>query len=234
MRIKDYTADSICRLMGFPSLVEESWKQRDQPTVRAVLTPSFHPELCLTLMRESDGSACLNVAAFRHQLWLQFGAEILSYRLKLEALIGKPLPDQVEGFRQCDREDVSISLASAVELEQMFRCALENMGPGRGHLCVDGMGTESCLASCDEQLMLNSSAHDPHIQPFIVRLIDLAWQNSRTPRVRNSLAYAGSYVGLKCPEFKIPTEEPPMRIAVLGAPEARQEYFEQLRRAKDV
>ena len=73
MHLEHYTADAICQAMGLPGFVEESWTQCDGPTLRLLLKPSFHPELCLTLFREKE-STRLSVVALAERFWTQVAA----------------------------------------------------------------------------------------------------------------------------------------------------------------
>jgi len=94
MRLEDYTADAICQSMGL-RFIEHSWAQAETPTLRVVLTPSFHPELCITLSRTADAvrlSVVADLAGGTERGSSEFNCGIanstLSHHLKVLRLAG--------------------------------------------------------------------------------------------------------------------------------------------------
>jgi hypothetical protein len=213
MRSEDYTADSLCRAMGLPGFVEDSWKQQIETTVRVVLAPSSHPELCVTLS-PGDESSLLTVVALR--------------RRRCESLSVLYPPS--------DRADVVIATSVYREAVQAFRVGHEVFEHSQRYVFVDGMRAFVCLASQNEELLLDSHGFTAVCAPSISSLsglVDLAWQTCTLPHIRNALAGAGRCVELKYPEQEVVPERSVTRVAVFGAPEARREYFEQLLKAED-
>jgi hypothetical protein len=210
MRLEDYTADAICQAMGLPSFIEDSWAQAESPTLRVVLTPSFHPELCVTLSRTAD-AVRLSVVALTEQFWSQRS--------------GVYLPTE--------REEVHLALRDFDEALALFATAHANFDSLRRYVCIDGMGSESCLVSRTgtQRLDAHVSAHRPSGQ-LVERLIELAWNACRQPRVRNALSQAARYLSVEYPLEEVPPQPAITRLAVLGTPEARHDYFEMLRQSK--
>lgn len=124
MRYEDYTADAICQAMGLTGFVERSWMLSDRPTIRVVLTPSFNPELCITLFKSPD-STLLTVFALIDQFWAQ-RSQVYMPRL---------------------REDIHLSPSVFDEALALFLAAHGSFDPERRYICLDGMGSESCTVS---------------------------------------------------------------------------------------
>lgn len=210
MRPEDYTADAICRAMSLPCFVENPWTQSDSPTLRVVLTPSFHPELCITFSRSVD-STSLSVVALAVQYWSQH-AELY-------------LPSH------CDEAHPSLNAFD--ETVALFRAAHAAFDPDRRYVCIDGMGLETCLVSrAGTQRLSTHVSEQTDTGRLVVRLIDLAWNGCRHPQVRNVLAQAARYLGVEYPLQDVPPAPRVTRLAVLGTAEERHDYLEMLRRRK--
>jgi hypothetical protein len=54
--------------MNLSQFVDPSWMQAETPALPVVLMPSFHPELCITVIRTAD-AALLYIVALREQFW---------------------------------------------------------------------------------------------------------------------------------------------------------------------
>jgi len=124
MRLEDYTADAICRAMDLAGFIEESWMQSESPTLRVVLKPSFHPELCVTVGRCSD-AAMLSAVALIESFWLQGS----------------------DAYLPRESEQVSLPVSVFDEVVALFSTAHNSFDPKRSYVCADGMGSESCLVS---------------------------------------------------------------------------------------
>src|SRR6185312_60388 len=93
LSFEEYTADAICRAMNLPGFIEPGWTEREHPTLRVVLKPSFHPEVCLTISR-TDNGASISVIALAEQFWAKgAAAEIRSSREEISIS-----PETFEGW----------------------------------------------------------------------------------------------------------------------------------------
>jgi hypothetical protein len=205
MKLEEYTADAICHAVNLSGFVEPAWAEREHPTLRIVLTPSFHPEVCITISRAESG-ASISVIVLAERFWI----------------IG-PAAGIVT-----NREETSVQMNTFEEWLKLFNTARTYVEEGRKCLCIDGMSLECCLISrvCSQRF----KAHVYQLQDgvLLAGVLDFAWRNCKNPRVRNGLSDAACYLGLKFPIQEIPPDPPTSRIAVLGTPEARKEYFEML------
>jgi hypothetical protein len=210
MRLEDYTADAICRTMSLPAFIETHWTGSDVPTLRVVLTPSFHPELCMTFSRNDD-SASLSVIALAERFWAQ----------------------RSEVYLPRDREEVHLPLGTFEDAVTLFQLAHSAFDPDRRYVCCDGMGSESCLVSRAVTQRLHAHVSEQaDTGRLVARLIDLAWTGCHLPRVRNALAKVARYLSVEYPLQDVPPAPRVTRLAVLGTAQERHEYFEMLRRHK--
>ena len=210
MRLEDYTADDICRAMGLPGFVEQPWVQSEDPNLRLVLTPSFHPELCITLARSADGT-WLSVVVLLKRLWAERSLVCLPH----------------------ESEATNLPSAAFEEVLALFTAAHASFDPERRYVCVDGMGSASCLVSRTGTKLLDAhvSAHVATGQ-FIGRLIELAWNACCHPGVRNALAQAALYLGGEYPIQEVAPQPAVTRLAVLGTPEEKSQYLAILQQRK--
>lgn len=210
MRLEDYTPDSICQAMGLKGFIEPSWAESESPTLRVVLTPSFHPELCITFTCGAE-SAWLSVVALGERFWAQ----------------------RADVFLPSDREQTQVPSHTFEEVVGLFQASHSAFDPNRRFVCCDGMGSKSCLVSRASTQRLDAHVREQGATgTFIARLIEVAWSSCQRPRVRNSLAQAAWYLDIKYPLENLPPDAPITRLAVLGKPEDRNEYLEMLRRRK--
>jgi hypothetical protein len=196
--------------MNLSGFVEPSWMQHETPTLRVVLKPSFHPELCITVGSTAN-AAMLSVVALAEQFWARRG----------------------EVYLPSDREQVQLSASVFEEVLALFDEAHRALDPYRRHVFCDGMGSEACLVSRagTRRLIAHVSAQRA-ADRFIARLIELAWSDCHQPRVLNALAQAAWYLNVKYPLRDVPPVPPVTRLAILGTAQDRHEYFEMLRRHK--
>jgi len=209
MRLEDYTSDAICRAMSLSGFIEPSWTEAERPTLRVVLTPSFHPELCITV---ADGAGGVS--------------------LSVVALAEKFSAPRADIHLPTNREQSQLSSSVFQEVSELFQAAHAAFDSSRRYVCVDGMGSESCLVSRAGTQRLHAHVSGQATGRFIARLIDVAWSGGRDPRVRNALARAASYLEIKYPLDVLPPEPLVTRLAVLGTPDDRRDYLEMLRRRK--
>ena len=210
MRLEDYTADAICQAMDLSGFIEPCWTQAEKPTLRVVLTPSFLPELCITVACTGE-SAALSVVALAEQFWARRG-EVCS---------------------PSDHEQVQLPAGAFEELLGLFQEAHTALDPERQCVWLDGMGSESCLVSLAGTQRLRAHVSTTQaLGKFVGRLVELAWSGCQGPKLRNALARAASYLNIKYPLEVEPPQRPVTRLAILGTPDQRRDYLEMLRRNK--
>lgn len=196
--------------MGLTGFIETSWSESEQPFLRVVLTPSFHPEVCITVAPGAN-VASLSVIALAEHLWAQ-KADVY-------------LPHNDERFE--------ITKDAFEDLVVLFKAAYAAFDPNPGFGCLDGMGSESCLVSRSDSKRLRAHVSEQQeTGKFVVRLVDIAWNGCQNPRVRNALAGTARYLGTKYPLDPLPETTPVTRLAILGSPEERHDFLEMLKSRK--
>src|SRR6185312_5642007 len=73
LSFEEYTADAICRAMNLPCFIEPAWREREHSTLRVVLKPSLHPEVCITISR-TENSASISIVTLAEQFWAKGSA----------------------------------------------------------------------------------------------------------------------------------------------------------------
>jgi hypothetical protein len=210
MRLEDYTPDAICQAMKLPGFIEPSWMEAEQPTLRVLLTPSFTPELCITVFGKPEATV-LSIVALAEQFWSQRG----------------------EGYSLSNGEELQLPSGVFEEVHGLFHKAHGAPAPDNTVAYCDGMGSELCLVSRagTRRLSAHLSAHHA-ARELIARLIDVAWSTSQLPKIRNALAQAAAYLDKKYPLQEVAPESSLTRLAVLGTPEDRRDYLAALKRHK--
>lgn len=207
MQSEQYTSDAICRSMGLCSFIDPSWSC---PTLRVLFKPSFHPEVCITLARLPE-SSWLSVVALTEMLWRQ------------------PSPCRLLEVS----EEAGLSLADFDLIRADFEAAVDDRDRHGRSVVLDGMNVESCYAVDRglRQFAENVYSYRPAVRAFVSRLINRAWECCQLAQMRNALAACARYVGDDYPSEPEPPVAPGTRILVLGTPENRAEFFQQLRDA---
>ena len=209
MKLEDYTTDAICRAMLLSGFIVDSWIQSDLSVLRLVLTPSFSPEVCLTLTHRDD-QTLISVEAFVEQFW--------------------PLRSPAQ-YPPCNSENVICESRVFDQIVRFFEVAEEESKREPNGVCLDGMGIEACLVL--KKSLRRFKFHmgiNKEVGEFVDRTIAVAWTGCQDPQIRNALAHCSW--GQKYPLDKIPEKRPVTKLAVLGAPSERNEYFEKLRLTK--
>ncbi len=95
-------------------------------------------------------------------------------------------------------------------------------------VCIDGMPVNCCLLDNAGVRQFACSPYRPAVSALVSSVIQRAWHACSNAGVRNGLADCGKYVGMKFPREA--EAAPPMlfRIAVLGTPDNRAAFFEEL------
>lgn len=211
MKLEEYTADAICRAMELPAFIEEPWTSADNSVLRLVLKPSFHPEVCVTMLRSTDETQVVLIA-LRQNLWYAGSWRILP----------------------SDRAQFSLPAAVFDEVVSLFEAMRAAFDPNHRIVFCDGMGFESCLVSGRNVEKLRAQVINQFgITTFVGRVLQVAWQGCGEPRVANAFAQAAHYVGLEYPLKKLPAEPESTRLMVLGAEQERHDYLEALKKRKE-
>lgn len=209
MNLESYTSDAICQAMRLGQFVDPRWLSSPASVMRILLTPSFHPEICLTFTRQAT-STLVSVVALAEQMWTH--------------------PEAVH--RTCFIERVELPADAFEELGVLFGAALAATCPAN-HVCIDGMGFDSCLVkSAGVERVSANVALVSEYTCFARRTIEMAWGGCKTPRIRNTLADAGIYLNLKYARQHIPAEKPAATVAVLGVTDERHDFLNTLSQVK--
>jgi hypothetical protein len=167
------------KLSGF---IEEQWAQAGNTTLRLLLKPAFHPEVCMTVS-VTKGRVVLTVHALAEQFWSRGGKVVMN--------------------SHCESVEVHQSVRE--ELMQLFQSAHDGFNPNTGAVSCDGMRAESCLVSRECSQRLSAHVYEQRgARDFAARMIDVAWSTCRDPRIKNALARAASYLrgGTHCRTFR--------------------------------
>lgn len=210
MNLESYTPDAICQAMHLGQFIDPRWLTAPATVLRIVLKPSFHPELCLTF-EQSGNATFLSTVALAEQLWAH--------------------PGEIHRTRFVN--EVELPADAFTELSALFEAALAASPPEGRYACLDGMSAESCLVTSGlTKQMTGSVTFTPEYACFVRRVVEMAWTDCHTPRVRNALADAGVYLGLKYPRQDIPAEKPAATVAVLGTIEDKHNFLNTLSQVK--
>jgi len=209
---QDYTADAICRAMNLSGFIDPAWAGGEYPTLRMVLTPSFDPEVCVTISSQND-HALISIVVLAEQFWAKFPAAVIA----------------------SSREEISVSAEKFGEWLKLFETASGSIEENGRSVTIDGMISECCLVSRRGVRQFKTQGSQPAVKPFLAEILGVTWNNCSRPRVRNGLSAAACYLDLKFPIQEVPEEPPTSLIAILGTPEGRKEFFamlEQVKKAK--
>jgi len=201
MNLKDYNADSICQAVGLGQFVDLTWSSSETAAIRAVLTPSFHPEVVITLTKNKS-QVQISVTAPSLQIWsLDFP---------------KPTRSAID---QTSSDESTFS-----RFVQGFDAAASEAKKPKSHGYLDGVGIEACYIS--DSKIDQFKAHVTRYEAsgrFVVQLTKYAWESCNRPEVKNALAKVAGYVDLKIPPVQV-SESPLIErtgILILGTPEEK-------------
>lgn len=205
MNPTQYTPDAICCSMGLPAFVEPGWSPL---ALRLLLTPSFDREVCITITGRPREAARLSVVALAEKLWLQ------------------PAPCALAAWR--DHVEVPASVFAQAVAGFAEALTADRQSKGR-MVSLDGMPVVACLLSDVGLEQFACNPYRPAVSAFVASLIRIAWEACQQAGVRNELAACGRYVALDLPLETVPPVPELFRLAVVGTPDAREEYFKMLR-----
>ncbi|MGH8037677.1 MAG: hypothetical protein ACREPD_08060 [Stenotrophomonas sp.] len=198
MRTDAYTAEAICSSLGLPSFANDPVCTQAKRAVRILLTPSFHPEICLTF---ADGK--LDVVSAREMIWHQV----------------EPAPMLADRAKQTIPPELLTDLFEHLEAEET--------SSKNGWGMIDGMSAE-LLAFRDGVLVLSTGRRDclrGDSSAWVKLAISLAWQSLSDPYCRNALAAAARYIDEHLPLDIEPARKPAVTTLVLGPAEDRAELL---------
>ena len=172
MRQEDYRPANICQAMGLGGFSEDPSLAGCARAIRLLLTPSFHPELCITIT-DSTPDACLEVRAFTEHLWPRPVMSRLPVRTGTGAIPG-------------------------TEFTRLIGLAME-LGASAGpetHLVLDGMGYACWIKHGARTVSLEGNVGAPGPAAAFVKAIALASHRCLTPGLcRNAIATLASEYG---------------------------------------
>ena len=141
MRSDQYTADAICRSMGLDAFEPAG----PAPSLRVILKPSFHPEVCITVYTSIEERSEISVIALKEMVWRQ----CVVHRLQsVQESTTVPSEDFIGAF-----EGYEISQSSDTCTDRSIR--------------IDGMGIDCCLLSAHGIHRRYVNVHGPTIETFI-------------------------------------------------------------------
>jgi hypothetical protein len=211
MRLEDYTPDAICLAMGLPGFRNDAALRGTEPSLRLLLRPSFHPEVCVTLlMGATEGTA--EVRTFPELFWHMPSP---AYRPVVFA------------------ERVAIACGVVANLARGFtETARLLQAPGRERwMVLDGMPVSvwGRFDGVETEVDLNVGAAG-ELRLFVAGAIREIYAVLSSGRCRNGLAIAGEYVDLRLKVDALPEVNTATRLLVLGDEEGRKEVGDRLNR----
>ena len=210
MQSANYTSENICRALGLGGFANDWQLAKADQCIRVLLKPSFDREVCISVLCNA-GTVSLSVVAAVSQIWLQEW----------------PVPqltqvEQAEGILSEQQYTRFLSLLNlAAEPTQASRVVV-----------LDGMQAHSVLraggkgkSNLDQNVGGNAS-----YRAFVAEVIEQAHGVLGTPSIRNALADAGRYVGLRIPIEVVPPAKDVVHTLVLGNKEETAQLLVALRK----
>ncbi|MBL8797012.1 MAG: hypothetical protein JNM56_24130 [Planctomycetia bacterium] len=127
------------------------------------------------------------------------------------------------------RERTFLAALDAQRMYSDFSTAFAaDQAPDGRMVCIDGMPVNCCLLDDAGVRQFACNPYRPVVSALVLSVIHAAWHSCKNPGVRNALADCGQYVRLELP--REPAAAPPrmFRIAVLGTPDNREAFLEEL------
>ena len=194
MHPANYTPHNLCNALGIGT-PEPVLAQGEHAVLRVLLTPSFQPEICLTV-RGTAGDARVDVVAARSQIWHQTGI--------------------VPAAAATDADNAAIDQRRLDELCAAARLALRPGVPA-GKIILDGVRAHAVLRTPGETLAFDAPLGEhAGLDGLVERLLSLAWDAVALPRLRNAIA---DQLSSERPRFDVPPDKPVFTTMVLGPAE---------------
>ena len=191
-----YTPDTICRALGLGGFANDAQLSQSFLALRLLLTPSFHPEVCLTL-RDTGESILLDMVTAQQQIWSQ------------NALSPQP----------CLTHETTVCLTPADGLRLLETWVyLDPPAPPKWQM-IDGMPVHAVLRNRGgivQRWHTSAHVHAP-LDHSIIHTLLHAWRQAPSPALRNSLNHCARYLNCRslphCPE---PDVKPSLKILTLA------------------
>jgi hypothetical protein len=202
MKVIRYTSDEICQAVGLPEFVDREWSIG---TLRVLLRPSFHPEVCITVSRPNE----ISVAAAGEMVRRQ----------------------SVTGTVASYRESMVVSDAFISGLEEKYKSAVKaHQNPEGRVVRLDGMSIHCVYEHEAGLLEFKDHPYREESKSFVRELLQIVWDATVQVGVKNRLADCARYVSLTLPKFEASPQPPLYRVAVIGGPDERAEVLDDIER----
>ena len=210
----NYTSENICRALGLGGFANDWQLAQSDECIRVLLKPSFHREVCISVLSK-EGKVSVVVIAALSQIWLQ----------------DWPMP-------QSTKVEQDAGILSAVQFSRLFSLLSSAAEPKQqaGFVILDGMPAHAVLRA-DREGKFNIDKNvgcDASYKSFIAEVIAQAHSAIGSPSIRNALADAGNYAGLRIPSEVTPPAKDAVRTLVLGEPEQTALLLGALRKQHEV
>lgn len=206
----NYTSENICRALGLGGFANDWQLAQSDECIRVLLKPSFHREVCISVLLKEEKVSVVVIAALS-QIWLQ----------------DWPIPQ----LTKVEQEAGILSEVQFARFTSLLHSAAEPKQQAR-FVVLDGMQAHTVLRA-DREGRLNIDKNvggDASYKFFIAEVITQVHTAIGCPSIRNALADAGSYAGLRIPYEVIPPAKDTVRTLVLGEPEQTSLLLEALRK----
>lgn len=206
----NYTSENICHAIGLDGFANDWQLAGAEQAIRALLTPSFHREVCISFLCKG-AQASVSVVAADSQIWAQ----------------DWPVPLATPH----ERQDGILSKEVFLALKELLLAAAKPK-TAPGFVVIDGMQAHSVLR-CEREGKVNLSqnvSYDSTYGAFVAKAISVARDAIESPNLRNALRDAGTYVGLVLPKEHVPAKKPMVRTIVLGTDEEASQLLESLKK----
>jgi hypothetical protein len=207
MRFDDYTPDTICVAMGLKGLKDDVSLNSADESLRVLLTPSFSPEICATLVLRKEHVA-LDCRAFATMLW---HAPTAADR--------PPLLIEAASIQRAEFTNLAARLCSV-------RQGVEREAKKR---VVDGMEAHIVLYSPAGVVGVSANVGGSDVLlKYVADFISAIYETLPRGRCRNAVAQAARYVDLVLPLDELETPKSITQILMLGEPELKKELIDRL------
>jgi hypothetical protein len=210
----NYTSENICRALSFGGFANDWELAGADQCIRVLLKPSFDREVCISVLCKA-GAVSASVVAAVSQIWLQDWP--VPQATKVEKEVGMLSELQYARF---------LSLLNfAAEPSQASRVVV-----------LDGMQAHSVLrAGREGKLNLDQNVGgNASYGAFVAEVIEQAHSVIGSPSIRNALADAGRYVGLRILREVMPPAKDVVHTLVLGTKEETAQLLDALRKQHGV
>lgn len=173
----EYTPDAICRAMGLPAFANDPAMSRGEQVLRLLLTPSFDPEICVTLSFSGDDAAA-EVRAFGESFWSKSASAEMP-RMFLEA--------------------VTIPRAPLIKIPAKIRHALREVQEQEKTFAIlDGIGANLLFRPAGDVLELRANVrYSEQLRRLVAAVLRHVHAGLPQGECRHALAVAGEYVEIR-------------------------------------